>query len=78
MRESDMERRGGMTTTMMAGLAALVVLALLFMWAPWSGPRVADNAAPGITVGSSTTRPPANITPVTPAPTTPAAPSTTR
>jgi hypothetical protein len=25
MRDNDMERRGGMTTTMMAGLAALVV-----------------------------------------------------
>jgi hypothetical protein len=78
MRDNDMERRGGMSTTMMAGLAALVVLALLFMWAPWSGPRVADNTAPGTTVGSSTTRPSANIAPVTPAPTTPAAPSTTR
>jgi hypothetical protein len=78
MRDNDMERRGGMSTTMMAGLAALVVLALLFMWAPWSGPRVADNTAPGTTVGSSTTRPSANIVPVTPAPTTPAAPSTTR
>ena len=39
-------REGGTSIYTMAGLAVLVVLALLFMWAPWSGPRVADNSAP--------------------------------
>jgi hypothetical protein len=78
MRDNDLERRGGMSTTMMAVLAAIVVFAILFMWAPWGGPRVADNVAPGTTTGSSTSRPSANISPSTPAPTTPAAPSTTK
>ena len=39
-------------------IAAIAVFALLIMWAPWSGPNVAN--APGTTVGSSTR-------PVTPA-----------
>ena len=58
-------------------MAAVAVFAVLFMWAPWSGPRVADNTAPGTTVGSSTSRPSAPITapvPTAPAPTAPAAP----
>ena len=62
---------------MMAIVAALAVFALLFMWAPWSGPRVADNTAPGTTTGSA--RPAAPMAPNTaPAPAAPAAPSTTR
>jgi hypothetical protein len=67
-------REGGMSAPKMAGLAVLVVLALLFMWAPWSGPRVADNSAPFTTVGSSTTRPSANLSPAAPDPITPTAP----
>jgi len=64
MRNDNLDRReGGMSTPKMAGLAVLVVLALLFMWAPWSGPRVADNSAPFTTVGSSTNRPSANLSP---------------
>ena len=80
MRRNDLDRReGGMSSGLMMLIAAVVVFGLLFMWAPWSGPRVADNTSPGTTVGSSTTRPSAPMTPNTaPAPTTPAAPSTTR
>ena len=80
MRRDDLDRReGGISSGLMMLIAAVVVFGLLFMWAPWSGPRVADNTSPGTTVGSSTTRPSAPMTPNTaPAPTTPAAPSTTR
>lgn len=80
MRNDNLDRRqGGLSSTMMAVIAAIAVFALLFIWAPWSGPKVADNAAPGTTVGSSTTRPSAPMAPNTaPAPTTPTAPSTTR
>jgi hypothetical protein len=75
----DLNRRDGMSRGMIALIAAIAVFALLFTWAPWSGPRVADNTAPGTTVGSSTTRPSAPMTPNTaPAPAAPAAPSTTR
>ena len=56
-------------------IIAAAVIAVLFMWAPWSGPRVADNTAPGSTVGSST-RPIPPAPPAAPAPTTPAAPTT--
>jgi len=79
MRRDDLDRReGGMSSGLMMLIAAVVVFGLLFMWAPWSGPRVADNTAPGTTVGSSTTRPSAPMAPNTaPAPT-PASPSTTR
>lgn len=80
MRNDDLNRReGGMSSGLKMLIAAVVVFGLLFMWAPWSGPRVADNTAPGTTVGSSTTRPTAPMAPnASPAPTTPAAPSTTR
>jgi hypothetical protein len=72
-------RRDGMGAGMIAIIAAVVVFGLLFMWAPWSGPRVAENTTPGTTTGSSTTRPSAPMAPNTaPAPTAPAAPSTTR
>ena len=54
MRRDDLDRReGGMSSGLMMLIAAVVVFGLLFMWAPWSGPRVADNTAPGNTVGSS-------------------------
>jgi hypothetical protein len=80
MRRDDLDRReGGMSSGLMMLIAAVVVFGLLFMWAPWSGPRVADNTTPGTTVGSSTTRPSAPMAPNTaPAPSTPASPSTTR
>jgi hypothetical protein len=69
--------RTGMGGGMIALIAAIAVGALLFMWAPWNGPKVAN--APGTTVGSSTTRPSAPMAPNTaPAPDTPAAPTTTR
>ena len=74
----DPNRRDGMNRGIIALIAAVAVFAILFMWAPWSGPRVADNTVPGTSVGSSTTRPSAPMAPTAPAPTTPAAPSTTR
>jgi hypothetical protein len=75
MRDDNLDRRaGGLSGGVIAAIAAVCVFALLFMWAPWSGPKVADNSAPGTTVGSST-RPAA---PVAPAPSAPAAPATTR
>ena len=78
LNRNDLNRRNGSGRGMIALAAALAVFALLFMWAPWSGPRVADNTAPGTTTGSST-RPAAPMTPNTaPAPAAPAAPSTTR
>jgi hypothetical protein len=76
---TDPVRRDGMGAGMIALIAAIAVFALLFMWAPWSGPRTAENSGAGTTVGSSTTRPSAPMAPNTaPAPRTPAAPSTTR
>ena len=67
----DMDRRGsGMSTAAIAAIAAFFIFALLFMWAPWSGPRVADNTAPGTTTGS-TTRPVAPASPTAPAPAAP-------
>jgi hypothetical protein len=74
--ENHDAREGGMSSPKMAGLAILVVLALLFMWAPWSGPRVADNSTPFTTVGSSTVHPSANLSPSALDPITPTSPST--
>jgi hypothetical protein len=65
---------GGM---ILGTLAVLAVLAALFMWAPWSGPKTANNNSPGTTVGSSTTRP-ATPAPAAREPAIPAAPTTTR
>ena len=48
------DRYEGMSSGWMMLIAAVAVMAVLFMWAPWSGPRVADNTAPGTTTGSST------------------------
>jgi hypothetical protein len=78
MRDDLKRREGGMSGGVMAAIAAVFVFALLFMWAPWSGPKVANNSAPGTTVGSSTTRPSAPTAPTTNSPAGPAAPSTTR
>jgi hypothetical protein len=76
-RTDGLDRRTGMSGGLMALIAAVAVLAVLFMWAPWSGPRIADNTAPGTTVGSST-RPVTPPAPVSREPAIPAAPSTTR
>jgi hypothetical protein len=77
-RRTNLDRRdGGMSGMMVAGLAALAIIFGLLLWAPWNGPRTADNATPGTTVGSSTTRPATPAAP-SPAPAAPAAPSTTR
>jgi hypothetical protein len=65
----------GMGTGLIAGIAAAALVASLVLWAPWNDSRVADNSAPGTTVGSTTTRPAAPAAPTDPAP---AAPSTTR
>ena len=73
-RPADLDQRTGMSGGLMTLIAAVAVLAVLFMWSPWSGPRIADNTAPGTTVGSST-RP---VAPVAREPAIPAAPSTTR
>ena len=75
---TDPTRRNTSSGMMWGLIAAVAVFALLFMWAPWSGPRVADNTTPGSTVGSSTTRPTAPAAPTTREPAIPAAPSTTR
>jgi hypothetical protein len=73
---TDPNQRGGIGRGMIALIAAVLVFGLLFMWAPWSGQRVADKTAPGTTTGSSTTRPSAPMAPNTaPAPNTPAAPA---
>jgi hypothetical protein len=75
----DLDRRdtGMRSGTIMMIAAVIAVLAIAFVWHPWSGPRVADNTAPGTTVGS-TTRPAAPVAPTAPAPVTPAEPSTNR
>jgi len=79
MTGTNTNRRDGMSRGMIALIAAILVFGLLFMWAPWSGPRVADNTAPATTTGSSTTRPSTAVAPNTaPAPAAPAAPTTTR
>jgi hypothetical protein len=77
MTSTDPNRRTGMSGGLMALIAAAAVLAVLFLWAPWSGPKVADNTNPGTTVGSST-RPVAPPAPAAREPAIPAAPSTTR
>jgi hypothetical protein len=74
MRTNRDAREGGMSTFKIAGLALLVALALLFMWMPWSPRVVENNSAPFTTVGSSTTRPSANLSPAAPDPITPTAP----
>jgi hypothetical protein len=79
MTTTDPNRRGGLSGGIIALIAAVLVFGLLFMWAPWSSNRIADNSKPGITTGSSTTRPSAPMAPNTaPAPAAPTAPSTAR
>jgi uncharacterized membrane protein len=65
---------GGM---MVGALAVLALLALVWMWSPWSSNHTADNSRPGTTVGSSTTRAPTAPS-TAPAPAAPNAPSSAR
>ena len=76
-RRRNLNEREGMGRMMVLALAALAVLAVMFLWAPWKDTTTADNTSPGTTVGSSTTRPAAPAAPTAPAPAAPA-PSTTR
>ena len=46
----------GLGGSILAGFAVIAVLALVWMWAPWSGPRTAENTSAGTTVGSTTNR----------------------
>jgi hypothetical protein len=69
------ERPGGLSTRTMGLIAAVAVFAVLFMWAPWSPKILAENTAPGTTVGSAT-RPQTSVVPDVP--TAPGAPGTTR
>lgn len=73
----DTRQTGMNTRTMIAIAAVIAVLVIGFLWAPWSGPRTADNTGPGTTVGTAN-RPVAPVAPTAPAPATPAAPSTNR
>lgn len=61
-------RDGGMGSMMLGILAALAVAAALYFWAPWNGPRTADNTSRTTTVGSATTRPAVPPAPTAPAP----------
>jgi hypothetical protein len=65
----------GLGGSILAALAVVVVLAIVWMLTPWSGSRTADNTGPGTTVGSTANRPAAPLAPTTPAP---AAPTTAR
>jgi hypothetical protein len=47
-------------------LVAVFLAAALFVWAPWSGIRVADTSAPGATTGQSSTAPRAPPAPAPP------------
>ena len=71
MRE-NLDRRDGVSSAWMWAIAAVVVLALLFMWAPWSNNHTASNSGASTTVGSSANRPSA---PAAPNSTSPAAPA---
>jgi hypothetical protein len=76
MRNDHGPRDDGMRSSTILTIAAIIaVLAVAFIWHPWSRPRVADNSSPETTIGSSPTRPAPPSSP-TSAATTPAAPST--
>ena len=46
------------TPGVIGAMVVAVMLAIaLFMWAPWSGSRVATNSAPGMTTGQSSSAP---------------------
>ena len=69
----DLNRFTGMglgSGTWIAIAAAVAVLLIAFMWAPWKGSGVATNDGPNTTVGSST-RPAPPAAPTAPAPTAP-------
>jgi hypothetical protein len=71
MRDDIDDRRDGpffTTGFITAMLVAVFLAAALFMWAPWTGSRVADNFPPGMTTGQSTSRPAPPATTPAPAP----------
>lgn len=41
----------GMGSILIGALAMIVVLALVYVWAPWSGNRTVNNTPAGTTVG---------------------------
>jgi hypothetical protein len=61
MRDDDIDDRRDdpfFTPGVVAAMViALVLAASLFVWAPWSGSKVAINSAPGVTTGQSSTTP---------------------
>ena len=71
MRDDDIEDRRYepfFTPGVIAAMVMAVVLAAsLFVWAPWSGSKVAINSAPGVTTGQSSSAPRA-ATPTAPKP----------
>jgi len=75
MRNDDLNRttktapeRGRGTGPMILGiLAVLVVLGLVWMWAPWGDNTRSAVTGTGTTTGSSSARPGASTTPVAPA-----------
>lgn len=69
MRVDDRSNGPFFTAGVIAAMLVAVFLAAgLFMWAPWTSSRVADNAAPGVTTGQSTPRPAPPAAAPTPAP----------
>jgi hypothetical protein len=77
MRDNLDSRDGGISSAWMWAIAAVVVLGLVFMWAPWSNNHSASNSGAGTTVGSSNGRAPAPAAPTTTSPAAPA-PSTAK
>jgi hypothetical protein len=76
MRNDNLDRRGGgLSNSMMFLIAAVAVFALLATWGSWRPKVLAENTAPGTTVGSAS-RPQASVVPDIP--TAPGAPGTTR
>jgi hypothetical protein len=71
MRDDDIDDRRDdpfFTAGVVAAMVMAVVLAAsLFVWAPWSGSKVAINSAPGVTTGQSSSAP-RPATPAAPAP----------
>ena len=63
----NLDRRdSGVSSAWMWAIAAVVVLGILVMWAPWNNNHTASNSGAPTTVGSSTNRPPAPAAPNTP------------
>jgi hypothetical protein len=76
MRNDNLDRRGGgLSNSMMFLIAAVAVFALLATWGSWRPKVLAENTAPGTTVGSASS-PQASVVPDIP--TAPGALGTTR